>query len=239
MQFIRRPKPRDIAERELPALVADWVDTYSVQSINIVVLQQLQVNMLVSWVIEWSKSGMPHWHTFRHFAHQTWAIWDLSNHDLIRIISDPGSKQHVTLSLESICTIPSQAGASDVKMPKLRPQSSNRGMPCFVYVFGTFRGTWDQAYENPNALFRCTADICSNITYREIERPRMLIAGRICPLSLVGCTNDWHNRRSGRKLIVCIPPPIAYVHLALYSTALRVSEVHRFKIKVCLKWKMC
>ena len=48
MQFIRLPKPIDIAERVLPQLVADWVDTKSVQGINMIVLQQLGVNMLVS-----------------------------------------------------------------------------------------------------------------------------------------------------------------------------------------------
>jgi len=48
MQLIRLPKPIDIAERVLPELVAVWVDTYSVQSINMIVLQQLRVNMLVS-----------------------------------------------------------------------------------------------------------------------------------------------------------------------------------------------
>jgi len=48
MQFIRLPKPIDIAEMELPELVADWVDTESVQSIKMIVLQQLRVNMLVS-----------------------------------------------------------------------------------------------------------------------------------------------------------------------------------------------
>jgi len=48
MQFIRLPKPIDIAERVLPELVADWVDTESVQSIKMIVLQQLRANMLVS-----------------------------------------------------------------------------------------------------------------------------------------------------------------------------------------------
>jgi hypothetical protein len=48
MQFIRLPKAVDIAERELTKLVADWVDTKSVQSIKIIVLQQLRENMLVS-----------------------------------------------------------------------------------------------------------------------------------------------------------------------------------------------
>jgi len=48
MQFIRLPKPIDIAERILPELVTDWVDTYSVQSINSIDHQQLQENILVS-----------------------------------------------------------------------------------------------------------------------------------------------------------------------------------------------
>ena len=48
MQFIRLPKPIYIAERVLPELVADWVDTESVQSNNMIVLEQLRVNMLVS-----------------------------------------------------------------------------------------------------------------------------------------------------------------------------------------------
>jgi len=48
MQFIRLPKPIDIAERVLPELVANWVDTESVQRIKMIVLQQLRVNMLVS-----------------------------------------------------------------------------------------------------------------------------------------------------------------------------------------------
>jgi hypothetical protein len=55
----------------MPGLVANWVDTKSVQSINMIVLQQLGVNMLVSCVIEWSTCGMPHWRTFRNFTHWT------------------------------------------------------------------------------------------------------------------------------------------------------------------------
>ena len=48
MQFIRLPKLIDFAEKELPELVADWVDTWSVHSVNIVVMQLLRVYMLVS-----------------------------------------------------------------------------------------------------------------------------------------------------------------------------------------------
>jgi hypothetical protein len=41
MQFIRLPKPIDIAERELPELVADWMNMKSVQNINIRFVQKL------------------------------------------------------------------------------------------------------------------------------------------------------------------------------------------------------
>jgi len=40
MQFIRLPKQIEIAERVLPDLVADWVNSYSLQSINISFLQK-------------------------------------------------------------------------------------------------------------------------------------------------------------------------------------------------------
>jgi len=105
--------------------------------------------------------------------------------------------------------------------------------------FGTFRGTWDQPDKNPGAHSWYTADIFSNITDREIQRPGMRIAQKIGQASLVGCKYDWHNRRSGRKLILCIPPPIARGHLAVGSMTLGLSEAHWFKIKVRLKWEMC
>jgi len=145
---------------------------------------------------------MPHRRTCRNFAQRAWAIWDLSNHDLFLIISDPGSQQRVTLLQTSISTIPFQTGASDVKMPKLRQHSSNRGMRCWVYVFSTFRATSDQADEDRGALGRFTGDICSNIRYHEIVQPGMPIARKIRQVSFVGCTNDWHNCCRSRKLIL-------------------------------------
>jgi len=69
------------------------------------------------------------------------------------IISDPGGQQRVSMSLESICRIPFQAGASDVKTPKLRQHSSNHRIPGFINVLGTFQEIWDQADENLGALF--------------------------------------------------------------------------------------
>jgi hypothetical protein len=41
MQFIRLPKLIDIAERELPELVADWVNMKSAQNINTNFVQNL------------------------------------------------------------------------------------------------------------------------------------------------------------------------------------------------------
>jgi hypothetical protein len=158
---------------------------------------------------------------------------------LFWIFANPGSHKKVQLSLESICAIPFQAGASEVKMPKLRQQSSYRVMACFVNVFGAFQGTCDQSNENPGALFKCPLDIISNINNREIQWPGILIARKIGEVSLVGCTYDWYNRRSSRKLILCIAPPVALIHPAVDSMTLRVSKAHRFKIEVCLKWEMC
>jgi len=60
MQFIRLLKVIDIAERVLPELVADRMNTKSVQNIDISFIQKLQVNMLIWWVIKWSKSWMDH-----------------------------------------------------------------------------------------------------------------------------------------------------------------------------------
>jgi len=56
MQFIRLPTRIDIAERVMPELVADWLNSKSVQSIDISFIQKLQLNLLISWVIKWSTS---------------------------------------------------------------------------------------------------------------------------------------------------------------------------------------
>jgi len=48
MQFIRLPKRIDIADRELAELVADWMNTKSVQNINVHFIQKLLVYLLIS-----------------------------------------------------------------------------------------------------------------------------------------------------------------------------------------------
>jgi hypothetical protein len=55
MQFIRLPKGIHITERVLPELIADWMNTKSVQNIDISLVQKLPVNMLISWVINGRK----------------------------------------------------------------------------------------------------------------------------------------------------------------------------------------
>ena len=52
----------------------------------------------------------------------------VEQHQLFRIISNPATQQQVTLCLEFISKIPFLAGASDVKMSKLREHSSNPRM---------------------------------------------------------------------------------------------------------------
>jgi len=141
----------------------------------------------------------------------------LSNHDLFWIIADPGHQKSTTLSVESNSTIAFQAGTSYVKFPEWGQHSSNRGMPCLISIFGTIWGTGDQPSEDLGALCRCPADIFSNIPNCEIQRAGMLIPQKIGQMSLLGCTNDWHNCPSGRKLILCIEPPITRVHLTVYS----------------------
>jgi len=143
--------------------------------------------------MEWSKCWMPHRHTFRNRTHWAWAMWDMSNHDLFGIIADPGSQKWIALSLECISTLPCQAGTSYVKILEWGQHSSNCGMPCLSSVFGTFQGTGDQPNENPGALFRCLADIFLNVINCEMQWPGILITQMIGQLSVVGCTNDWHN----------------------------------------------
>ena len=63
------------------------------------------------------------------------------------------------MSLESLCTIPFQARASNVKMPKLKQHSLNYGMIGFVNIFGTSQGTWDQFDKSLDSFGSSAADI--------------------------------------------------------------------------------
>jgi len=99
--------------------------------------------------------------------------------------------------------------------------------------------TRESTDKNPSVHCRCTLDIFSNITDRGIQRLAMLVVRKIGQVGPVGCTNDWHNCHSSRKLILHIPPPITYVHLTEYLATFRVWKAHRFEIEVRLKWEMC
>jgi hypothetical protein len=166
-------------------------------------------------------------------------LMDLSIHDLFRIIPDPGGEKRMTLSPDSISTVPFQLRASDVKIPEWEQHCSNCGMPCLVSIFGTFRRTEDQPNKNPGMLCRCMVDNISNITDGEIQWPAMVVMRESGYVGLVGCTNNCHNRRSSRKLILGVPQPIACIYRAVYSATFRVCKVHQFTIEVYLKWEMC
>ena len=201
MQFIRLPKAIEIAKRVLPELVSNWMNTNSVQNINIRFVEKMRVHILISWDIKQSKGGMPHRRTLRNVRWRAWAIWDLSNHDSFWQIPDQGLQLRIQMSVESISTIPFQAGTSYVNIPELGQQSSNRGMPYLISIVGTFWGSGDQPNENPGTLYRCPADVSTNITNHDIQWPGMLTAQKIGQVSHVRCINNWHNHRSGRKLI--------------------------------------
>jgi len=196
----------------------------SVQNIIISIVQQLWENMMISWIIKWSKCWMPHQRTVGNFTHLAWAIWDLTNHEWFWIIRDPGSQKRLRFSLESLSTIPFQARASDVEILGWGQHCSNRRMQCLIRIFGTFWGTRYHPNKNPGALMRRVADIFSNTTNHDIQPPGMLVTWKISQVGLVRCTNDWQNCHSSRKLVLHIPPPSAWVHLAVYTATLRFSK---------------
>jgi len=140
MKFIRMPKAIYIAERVLPELLADWMNTKSVQNINITFVQKLRVNILICLFIKWSISGMSHRRTFTNFTYRAWTIWDYSNHDLFGIIPNPGCQTKITVSLESVGRMRFQAGTSYVKIREWGQHGSNRRMPCPVTILGSVWG---------------------------------------------------------------------------------------------------
>jgi hypothetical protein len=83
------------------------------------------------------------------------------------------------------------------------------------------------------------ANIFSDLTNYETTQPSMLNAWNICQVSLVRCTNDWHNRHSGWKLILHIPTTVAGVDFTIYSATSYVCNAHWFKIKVLQYWGKC
>jgi len=182
---------------------------------------------------------MPHRHTFRNFTHRVWAIWDLCHHDLFRIIPNPGSLQRVTLFFKSICTVPFQPRASDDKMSKLRHQSTNRRISCFVKVFPNIRWTWVQANENPGSLVAYPARYLFGCYQCWV--PAASHANRPTNRSSESC---WMQQWLAESLLQqevdrVYPPSITCVHLAVDLTILWVSKGYQFTIEVCLERKMC
>jgi len=100
---------------------------------------------------------------------------------------------------------------------------------CFWHLLGDM-GPLRQ--ESRGAFWVCGGDCFEyyqswDIAARYVGHPKILY------VSCFGCTYDWHNSRSGSKLILNITPLSTHVHLAIDSTTIRVSEAHRFEIEVC------
>jgi hypothetical protein len=87
---------------------------------------------------------MPHQRTYRNFINGASAIWDFRHHDSLLIFPDPGIQSRITFSVESISTIPFQAGASNIKILGWGQHDSNLGIPFLISFTGTFRKTWEQ-----------------------------------------------------------------------------------------------
>jgi len=229
----------NIAERVLPELIADWMNTKRGQNNNITFVQKRWAPMLINWVIECSTRSMAYRRTFRNATHLAWAIWDLRNHHMIWIIPNPDSLKRMTLLLESIHKISLQARTGYVRISEWGQHCVNHGMPCLVHILDTLRRIRNQPNQNQGAVIRCTANDFSNTTNHEILQPGMQITWKIGHISFVGCTNDWHNHHYSRKLFLRIPPPVPSVHLAVFSATFSVSQVHQFQIEVRLNWEMC
>jgi hypothetical protein len=202
----------------------------TVQNIKISFVQKLWVNMLISWVIRWVKSWMPHQSSFRNLSHRAWALWDLSNHDAFWIIPYPDSQKRITVSLQSISTIPFKVKDGLCQDSAIGTAWIHLQNAMHCRYICTFQGIWNLPNEHPGTAFMCTADMFLNISNREIQRTGMFISSNISQVHLVICTNDLHNRHLGRKLSLRIPPTVTCILLGVYSAILWVREAHWFTI---------
>jgi len=194
------------------------------------------------WFPDWITfcwwSWMPHQYTFSYCTHRVWTIWDLSNHVLFLIIADPCSQKRITLTLESISTIPFQARVSYVKISEYRQHRANRGMWCLVSLFGLSWGILDQPNLNPGRLLKCVENMFSNIANCKIWWTRMLVTRNIGQVGLIRCTDNWPNCRSGSKLFLQIPVPITSDYLTVYSATFWVGMAQWVTIELHRKREM-
>jgi len=147
---------------------------------------------------------MTHWYSIRKFTDWIWAICDLSNHYLFRLIPKPGSQKPITKSLESNRSTRFQAMNIYDSISEKGHQSVNFFVPCCTCIFGTVQATEKQRNKNRWALYRCMADILQYITYCDIQLLDMHITGRICQISHVSSRNHLHNSFAGNNLILHI-----------------------------------
>jgi len=191
--------------------------------------------MLISPLVKWYKSGIPHPCMFRNFTHWAWAIWHLCNQVLLWIFPDPGCHERITWFLKSICGILIQAGTRHINIAGWGQHSSNCSIPYLVTICDTIWGTGDQPNENPGILSICVVDCYSYTSNREIQQPGMLIVWKICQLRIVRCANDWDTHHSSRKHLMHILPAITCVHLSVSLVTLWIPKANQFHIEVSLK----
>jgi len=91
---------------------------------------------------------------------------------------------------------------------------------------------------NANTIMRHAEDIYSYITNSKIHWTAVVDIQIIVQLRFVRDTNDWHNRRFGRKLILYIPQVISHVHFVVNMATFLLMDLHFLTIEVLLKWVM-
>jgi hypothetical protein len=230
MQLISMPIY--IAERVVTELVVDWMHTNSVQNIESTFVRMLRVTSPIAWVIEWLNSVMPNrctlsWLHIGHEPYDPWAIYDL-----YWTIPNAGQEKRISFSLETIITNPFQASTGYVKVTEWGQHCSTCRKRSLIRMSGTLCENGDLPNKNAEIFCRCPADIFSLIGNYEIQHPGMLIPRRFGQLSLARCTNDCHNCRSGRQLMLHILTPFSSVRLIVYLWIFTGSKVHHFKIEV-------
>jgi hypothetical protein len=108
--------------------------TVSAQWIINSILQQLEINILKSWLGKYSKTQLSNQHISGNVVYQAWDMWAFSNYFVFFIISDAESLEMIPESLNFINTFPIQAWIRNVTIQKCRLRSCEvlyHGLPGF------------------------------------------------------------------------------------------------------------
>jgi len=104
-------------------------------------------------------------------------------------------------------------------------------------AMASFRGPWISPLRTHVRFNRERWIVFFGTTNCEIQQWGMLIARKIDQVSLVICTNPWHNHWCSRELILHVPSAISHIHLTVHLMPHGISKVHRFTMVMRLNCK--